>query len=298
MTTAPDVPSDDVAALAVELRLVQGDGRARSGAWARPGELPLNRKVSGGRADLLGLGRIGRATGERPVAFGMQIHRFACAPKDTPPGYDPAPRPRVACPAGRMERGLHSRRGGDRGAGLGRSHRGAGPLGRAGQRRARLGVDEARLIAAPDAGRPRGAALDAFRGEPNVEPRLLAQDGVMLPPHRGSGTAESRAAVGRRQRASIAGLPTSRCRPRSPDGGDRPTKTLAKGLGKSLASRLLPCGTPAASGPRRHARGAAISKAGRPSTARSSVTPSPGASEAAIVPATRCGAPGAKATVP
>lgn len=54
-------------------------------------------------------------------------------------------------------------------------------------------VDEAALVAALQAGRLRGAALDVFEDEPHIHPALLQMEQVVLAPHIGSATRETRA---------------------------------------------------------------------------------------------------------
>ncbi len=54
-------------------------------------------------------------------------------------------------------------------------------------------VDEAALVAALQAGRLRGAALDVFEDEPRIHPALLQMEQVVLAPHIGSATRETRA---------------------------------------------------------------------------------------------------------
>jgi lactate dehydrogenase-like 2-hydroxyacid dehydrogenase len=56
-------------------------------------------------------------------------------------------------------------------------------------------VDEDALVAALGAGRLAGAGLDVFVDEPNVPVELLRMDNVVLLPHVGSGTVETRAAM-------------------------------------------------------------------------------------------------------
>jgi lactate dehydrogenase-like 2-hydroxyacid dehydrogenase len=57
-------------------------------------------------------------------------------------------------------------------------------------------VDEAALIAALAEGRLGHAALDVFENEPNPSPDLLKLPGVIVQPHHGSATVETRSAIG------------------------------------------------------------------------------------------------------
>ena len=67
-------------------------------------------------------------------------------------------------------------------------------------------IDEEALIAALQSGAIRGAALDVFRGEPQVDPRLLAAPNLLALPHIGSATVETRAAMGQLQRANLRAI--------------------------------------------------------------------------------------------
>ena len=58
-------------------------------------------------------------------------------------------------------------------------------------------VDEDALCDALESGHLGGAGLDVFEHEPIVNPRLLTMPGVVIPPHIGSATHETRAAMAR-----------------------------------------------------------------------------------------------------
>jgi D-3-phosphoglycerate dehydrogenase len=57
-------------------------------------------------------------------------------------------------------------------------------------------VDEAALVAALEAGSIAGAALDVYEHEPDVTPRLLELENVVLTPHLGSATRATRKDMG------------------------------------------------------------------------------------------------------
>ena len=59
-------------------------------------------------------------------------------------------------------------------------------------------IDQQALIAALKKGTIAGAALDVYEGEPNVPAELLDMDNVVLLPHLGSATLETRMAMGMR----------------------------------------------------------------------------------------------------
>lgn len=212
VTNTPDVLSEDVADLAVALilaharGLVAGAAHVATGGWARGRPLPLGRKVSGARVGILGLGRIGREIADRMAAFGCPIHYWSRSAKSVPPGWTAHETPAalaahsdflvVALVGGRETEGMVS----------------AGVIG-AMPRDAVLvnisrgsTVDEDALIGALAGGRIAGAALDVMRNEPDPDARLLALPNVLLLPHIGSATVETRAEMAALQRRNIAAV--------------------------------------------------------------------------------------------
>ncbi len=67
-------------------------------------------------------------------------------------------------------------------------------------------IDEEALIGALQSGAIRAAALDVFRNEPRIDPRLLALSNILPLPHIGSATVETRAAMGALQRANLRAI--------------------------------------------------------------------------------------------
>lgn len=90
VTNTPEVLNDDVADLAVALlvmenrRLNGAEQWMRAGEWAKGPEYALQRKMSGRKVGVLGLGRIGREIADRLAAFKSEIHYFSRSEKQTP----------------------------------------------------------------------------------------------------------------------------------------------------------------------------------------------------------------------
>lgn len=210
VTNTPDVLNDDVADLAVAMMLMQGrdmrrgDTWVRNGIWASGNDLPLNRKISGGRVGILGLGRIGREIATRLAAFKMDIHYWSRGPKKTPEGWQYHNSPDaladavdyliVALVGGTQTRGIVSAS----------VIKALGPKGVLINISRGSTVDEAALLEALENGHLAGAGLDVFLNEPSVDPRFFSLENVVLQPHQGSGTIETRAAMARLQRDNIA----------------------------------------------------------------------------------------------
>lgn len=217
VTNTPDVLTDDCADLAVAMLLalsrgvVGAESWARSGAWAEKGGYPLQRKVSGKRVGILGLGRIGAAIARRLQGFDMTISYAGRSPKDTPAGWTYVADPValagqvdflvVALSATPETRHIVSTE----------VLAALGPKGMLINISRAPNIDEAALLDALEGGTLGGAALDVFEGEPKLNPRFLHVPNVLLQPHHASGTYETRQAMGKLLRdnltAHFAGQP-------------------------------------------------------------------------------------------
>lgn len=200
VTNTPDVLTDDVADVAVGLVLMTGRGFAkaerfvRSGAWEREGP-ELTMKLGGRTAGILGLGRIGKAIAHRLEAMGMKIaYTGRKAQPGVPyrfvPGLEALAAESdfliVACPGGPATKNIVD----------------AGVLAALGKKGTLVNiargsiVDEPALVEALRKGTIKGAGLDVFADEPHVPSPLLGMDNVVLLPHVGSATHETRKAMG------------------------------------------------------------------------------------------------------
>jgi len=211
----PGVLNDDVADLALALMLavsrgiVSADTHVRAGRWPAAGR-PLQRKMSGARLGLVGMGRIGRAIAQRALAFGMQVAYTSRQRKDDLPWAFHAD---VADLAAQSDFLVLITPGG-----AGTHHlvdaRVLAALGSKGYlinvARGSV-VDEAALVQALANGTIAGAGLDVFEREPAVPEALWSMEQVVLTPHIGSATHETRQAMAAlacdNLRAHLAGQP-------------------------------------------------------------------------------------------
>lgn len=216
ITNTPGVLDDDVADLAMALllavarRLVDADRFVRAGRWPEQRMFPLARRVSGKRLGILGLGRIGKVLARRAAGFDMRIaYHGRRAQPDQPYTYyaDLLALARdsdflvVLVPETAATRGL-----------VGREVLAAlGPEGVLINVGRGAVVDETALVELLAAGHLGGAGLDVYAHEPHVPEALLGMDNVVLLPHIGSGTVETRAAMAelllRNVQAWLAGKP-------------------------------------------------------------------------------------------
>jgi len=222
VTNTPDVLTDETADLAITLLLMaarrtgEGERHVRAGQWTgwRPTHM-LGTRVSGKTLGILGLGRIGRAVAKRASSgFGMRVIYY-----DPPVPLGEA----RACGASPRESVEEVLRESD----FVSLHMPASPENRHLINAERLAVmprhailintargdviDEVALAAALARGTIGGAGLDVYEREPKVDPALLKLENVVLLPHLGSATTETRVAMGERALANLeayfAGIP-------------------------------------------------------------------------------------------
>jgi lactate dehydrogenase-like 2-hydroxyacid dehydrogenase len=181
-------------------RLGEGERLIRSGTpWSWSMFFMLGSGLQGKTLGIVGLGKIGQATARRARAFGMEVvyagRRRAPAEIETELGARFLPLEELLttadvvslhCPLSAETRHLIDAQA------LGRMRPSAflvnttrGPV-----------VDEEALAEALRAGTIAGAGLDVFEREPVVHPALLDLENVVLIPHLGSATVETRTAMG------------------------------------------------------------------------------------------------------
>jgi lactate dehydrogenase-like 2-hydroxyacid dehydrogenase len=200
VTNTPGILGDEVGDLAIGLMLasarqiVAADRFVREGQWER-GPISLGRSVRGKTLGIVGLGEIGRAIAGRAAAFRMKILYTGPRVKaDVPYTYvadllDLARQSdflMVACKGGPQTHQLISAAVLDA----------LGPTGTLVNVARGSVVDEVALVAALAGGRLGYAALDVFENEPHVRGQLLALPNLIVQPHHGSATVETRSAMG------------------------------------------------------------------------------------------------------
>ena len=198
VTNTPEVLTEATADLAwalimdVTRRVSEGDRLIRRGAWKGWAlDFMLGNELNGKTLGIIGFGRIGQAVASRAVPFGLRIIH---SDVQAVPGSGAIPVDRllatadivsIHCPLTPQTRHLINQ------AALARMKRSAylintsrGPV-----------VDEAALAWALKNGIISGAALDVYEEEPMVHPDLMTLENVVLAPHLGSATTETRTAM-------------------------------------------------------------------------------------------------------
>ncbi|MCA9515871.1 MAG: D-glycerate dehydrogenase [Myxococcales bacterium] len=200
VTNTPGVLTETTADLAFALmlatlrRVAEGDRLVRAGAFHgwHPG-LMLGRDLHGKTLGVVGLGRIGRAVARRARGFSMRVLYHGGRPEDI--GLEPRSLPELLAESDIVS--LHvpltpATRGLIGAEELGRMKRHAVLINTA---RGDV-VDTEALVAALERGHLGGAGLDVFEGSPErPDPRLFAMEHVVMTPHVGSATVETRRAM-------------------------------------------------------------------------------------------------------
>jgi len=199
VTNTPDVLTDDVADLAVLLmlsllrHLPAADSHVKDGKWP-VSQPPLARRASGLRYGIVGLGRIGLAIAARLTGFGGSIAYSGPHPKDV--AYDYYPDVAMLAAASDVLFVATAASASTKGLISAAVLSALGPSGVVVNIARGSLIDEAALVAALVEGRIAGAALDVFENEPHVPPALLTLPQVVLTPHIGSATIQTREAMG------------------------------------------------------------------------------------------------------
>ena len=248
VTNTPDVLTEATAdlawalVLAVTRRLGEAEAYLREGrfrGWAL--DLLLGSGLQGKRIGIVGYGRIGRAVARRALASGMEVACSDRAPigDAVPPAVqlpldellatsavvsvhaplerlDPPPARRTAAAPDAAGRGARQHR-----------PRAAGRRGGAG-----------RVL---ESGHLGGAGLDVYEHEPAVHPGLLGRHDVVLLPHVGSATRETRAAMAELAAANVAAVLEGGEPPTPVVRGRRPAATAVGVLGRLACGRTIGC---------------------------------------------------------
>jgi lactate dehydrogenase-like 2-hydroxyacid dehydrogenase len=200
VTNTPNVLNDAVAELTIGLmialarRIPQADRFVREGRWLK-GSHPLLGELNGKTVGILGLGRIGKEIAVRAQAMKMRVVYYGRRrqPKEPFTYYDDlADMARdvdwlvIMAPGGKATEKIVSRQ----------VLEALGPTGMLVNMARGTLIDEAAMVDMLVSGGLGGAALDVFENEPNVPQALLGLDNVVLSPHQGSATGETRFMMG------------------------------------------------------------------------------------------------------
>lgn len=200
VTNTPDVLNDAVAELTIGLmialarRIPQADQYVRQGRWPG-GNMPLFSELTGKTVGILGLGRIGKEIAARAQAMKMRVvyHGRRRQPAEPHVYYDDLTAMArdsdwlvVIAPGGKGTDRIVSRQ----------VLEALGPEGMLVNVARGSLIDEPAMLELLQNGGLGGAALDVFENEPQVPEAFFALDNVVLSPHQGSATHQTRDAMG------------------------------------------------------------------------------------------------------
>ena len=199
VTNTPDVLTDAVADLAMGLlistsrNLVNADKFVKMGSWQKS-SFPFGSGLAGKTLGIAGLGRIGKAIARRAEAFKLNIEYHNRSKVNLPYTYHPSLEALATAsdfflcmlPGGDLTKGLISKN----------IFKKIGPLGTFINVGRGSCVDEEALAEALANGDLGSAGLDVYEREPEVNQKLTTLSNVVLLPHIGSATVETRKAMG------------------------------------------------------------------------------------------------------
>jgi hydroxypyruvate reductase 2 len=209
VANTPDVLNEDTANMAITLLLattrdiVANDRFVREGRWAKGEAAPLAEGIEGKQIGLVGLGRIGSVIAEKLLAFGCDVvyHTRTKKPDVSYTYYDNLIAMARDCaaliailPGGAATQGVISRE----------VLQALGPKGTFINVARGTVVDEGALVELLQSKELGRAGLDVFVDEPNVPTGLFGLDNVVLQPHMGSATVETRKAMADRVVTNLA----------------------------------------------------------------------------------------------
>jgi lactate dehydrogenase-like 2-hydroxyacid dehydrogenase len=180
--------------IALARRIPHADAFVRQGKWPK-GSFPLLSELNGKTVGILGLGRIGREIASRAQAMKMRViyHGRRRQPDEPFVYYSnltdmarDADWLVVIAPGGKGTEKIVSRQ----------VLEALGPEGYIVNMARGTLIDEAAMVELLQAKKLGGAALDVFENEPHVPEALFALDNVVLSPHQGSATAQTRDKMG------------------------------------------------------------------------------------------------------
>lgn len=209
VTNTPDVLTKDVADFGVAMMLASsrgimgGENWVRSGYWSKKGMYPLKNRVFGKRVGILGLGRIGSEVAKRCAAFEMDIAYSDLETKQGAGKWSYIKDPRAL--AERSDYLFITTTGGPATKHIVNENviEALGPEGMLINISRASNIDEKALLKALEDKTLGYAALDVFEDEPNLNPRFLELDNVLLQPHQASGTVDTRKEMGRLVRENL-----------------------------------------------------------------------------------------------
>jgi len=200
VTNTPNVLNDAVAEITIGLmialarRIPQAHQFVRDGNWLK-GNFPLLTELNGKTVGILGLGRIGKEIAVRAQAMKMRVVYFGRHKQHDEPFIYYSDLTEMArdvdwlviiAPGGKGTEKIVSRQ----------VLEALGPEGYLVNMARGTLVDEAAMVQLLQSKALGGAALDVFENEPRVPQALFALDNVVLSPHQGSATHQTRNKMG------------------------------------------------------------------------------------------------------